>query len=108
MPVVRAHPPFQPDRHGGAPALLRGGDLLAVAWPQGRRAGYHPGVAWRDQATPADDGGDRSLGRGAAPGTVNLPDRYRGRARLLQARGYPALCVEAAGGRLVAPALTLK
>ncbi len=41
-PVVRAHPSLEPDRHGRAAALLRGGHVLADARPQGRRAGDDP------------------------------------------------------------------
>ncbi len=70
---------------------------------QGRRAGDHPWVAWRVQAAPAADGGDRGLRRRAQAGAADLPDRYARRARLLQARRHPAICDPPAAGGLTAP-----
>ena len=58
-PVVRAHPPLQPDRHGRNPALLRGRYLVAVARPQGQRDSHHPRAARRSQAAPEADVRDR-------------------------------------------------
>ena len=53
-PVVRAHPPLQPRRHGHRAVRVRGGHQLAVARPQGRRGGEHPG-ADDHSAAPDDD-----------------------------------------------------
>ena len=49
-PVVRAHPPLQPDRHGRDAAGIRGRHVLAVAGHEGRRAGHDSRPAWRPQA----------------------------------------------------------
>ncbi len=53
--VVRAYPPFQPDRHGRHAAGVRGRHVLAVARHEGRRAGHHPRPARRAQAASAVD-----------------------------------------------------
>ena len=37
---LRAHPPLEPGRHGRRAVRLRGGDVMAVARPQGRRDGH--------------------------------------------------------------------
>ncbi len=99
LPVVRAHPPLQPDRDGRAPTLLRGGHLLADARPQGRRAGHDPRPARRDQAAPAHDCRDRRVGRRLEAYPADLPHRYGGRVGLFQERRHPPIRAEAAGLR---------
>ncbi len=90
-PVVRAHPPLQPDRHGRDAAGVRGRHLLAIARHEGRRAGHHPRPARRAEAAPAADRRDRARQRHAQARAAALPHRYPGRAGLLQERRHSAI-----------------
>ena len=75
-PVVRAHPPLQPDRHGRDAAGIRGRHVLAVVGHEGRRAGHHSRPAWRAQAAPAADRRDRRRQWHAQARAADLPHRY--------------------------------
>ena len=49
---LRAHPPLQPRRHGRAAARVRGGNVVGLARPQGRRDGVDPRPRRGPQAAP--------------------------------------------------------
>ena len=98
-PVVRAHPPLQPDRHGRDAAGIRGRNFLAVARHEGRRTGHDQRPARRSQAAPAADRRNRRRQRHAQARAADLPHRHSGRAGLLQERGHSAIRV-APSGRL--------
>ncbi len=76
-PVVRAHPPLEPRRHGHRAVRVRGRHQLADARPQGRRGGEHPGPD-DHSAAPDDDRRDRRRRRLGAQGADPLPHRYAG------------------------------
>ncbi|WEK52612.1 MAG: hypothetical protein P0Y66_02355 [Candidatus Kaistia colombiensis] len=57
-PVLRAHPPLEPGRHGHRAAGLRGRHVLAVARPEGRRDRHHQGHRRRPEAAPDARRGD--------------------------------------------------
>ncbi len=56
---LRAHPPLQSRRHGRAAAGVRGGDLLGLARPPGRRDRLDPRPRRRPQAAPDAGGGNQ-------------------------------------------------
>ena len=99
LPVVRAHPPLQPDRHGRHSAGVRGRLVVADPRPQGQRDGDHPRPARRAQAAPAHDRRDRHRRRQPQAGAADLPDRHPRRAGIFQERRHFA--VRAAASRSV-------
>ena len=95
-PELRAHPPLQPGRHGRSAAGVRGGDVVAVARPQGRRDGDDPRPGVRPRAAPAPPGVDRTTRRLEPERAADLPHRHARRARILPLRRHPALRAAAA------------
>src|SRR4029079_15412904 len=74
-----------------------GGDVLAVPWAQGRRAGDDPRLAWRTQAASAAHRRNRLWQWDAQAGAVDLPHRYPGRTRLFQEWVHSPVCAASIG-----------
>ena len=93
--VVRADPPLEPDRHGGAAAPVppRGvGGLARVERPRGIRRDRYRGGQLRIAAA----GGDRACGRARIP--RRGPDRHARGGRILPARRDHAVRAALAAG----------
>ncbi len=95
-PVLRAHPPLQPGRHGRHPLRFRGRHVLGFAGPEGRRDGHHR-RAGNHPPAPEDAGAHHLWRRHGEERADPLPHRYDRRTRIFQERRHTAVC--AAGSR---------